>query len=63
MGEEEEGGQYKDKEAAGKPGVIAEPLEEREHSSKVSAGKIDEQLVPKSMIQRNSENFCFRYGA
>ena len=50
MGEEEEGGQYKDKEAAGKPGVIAEPLEEREHSSKVSAGKIDEQLVPKNMI-------------
>ena len=50
MGEEQEGGQHEYKEAAGKPGVIAEPLEEREHSSKVSTGKIDEQLVPKNMI-------------
>ena len=50
MCEEEEGWQHKDKEAAGKPCVIAESLEERKDSSKVSTGKIDEQFVPKNVI-------------
>ena len=63
MGEEEEGGQHEDKEAAGKPGVIAEPLEERENSTKVSTGKIDEKLVSKIEISKSSENICFCYGA
>ena len=46
MGEVKEGGEHEDKEAAGKPRVIPEPLQEGEYSSKVSTGEIDEELVP-----------------